>query len=74
LVTPQNWLFLASYKKLRERLLNSVTWDFVARLGPGAFETISGEVVNVGLFSFTYIRRQIVQGNAVLISVDGHSI
>ncbi|MCU0772109.1 MAG: BREX-1 system adenine-specific DNA-methyltransferase PglX [Verrucomicrobia bacterium] len=53
LVTPQNWLFLASYKKLRERLLNSVTWDFVARLGPGAFETISGEVVNVGLFSFT---------------------
>ncbi|MGC8761985.1 MAG: Eco57I restriction-modification methylase domain-containing protein, partial [Bryobacteraceae bacterium] len=33
LVTPQNWLFLTSYKKLRERLLKEVQWDFVARLG-----------------------------------------
>ena len=49
LVTPQNWLFLGSYKKLRERLLNCRTWNCVARLGPGAFETISGHVVNVAL-------------------------
>ena len=49
LVTPQNWLFLTSYRKLRERLLKNRTWNVVARLGPGAFETISGEVVNVAL-------------------------
>ena len=49
LVTPQNWLFLTSYRKLRERLLTEKTWNVVARLGPGAFETISGEVVNVAL-------------------------
>ncbi len=49
LVTPQNWLFLKSYRKLRERLLKERTWNVVARLGPGAFETISGEVVNVAL-------------------------
>lgn len=49
LVTPQNWLFLTSYRKLRERLLTEKTWNAVARLGPGAFETISGEVVNVAL-------------------------
>ena len=49
LVTPQNWLFLTSYRKLRERLLKKQTWNVVARLGPGAFETISGEVVNVAL-------------------------
>lgn len=49
LVTPQNWLFLKTYRKLRERLLSQRTWNVVARLGPGAFETISGEVVNVAL-------------------------
>ena len=49
LVTPQNWLFLSSYSKLRERLLEDRTWNVVARLGPGAFETISGEVVAVAL-------------------------
>ena len=48
-VTPQNWLFLTSYRKLRERLLTERTWSLVARLGPGAFETIGGHVVNVAL-------------------------
>ena len=49
LVTPQNWLFLTSYRKLREKLLKRRTWNLVARLGPGAFETIGGHVVNVAL-------------------------
>ena len=48
-VVPQNWLFLTSYRKLRERLLRERTWRLVARLGPGAFETITGHVVNVAL-------------------------
>ena len=48
-VTPQNWLFLTSYRKLREKLLKQRTWNLVARLGPGAFETIGGHVVNVAL-------------------------
>ncbi len=56
LVTPQNWLFLGSYKKLRERLLESQSWNAVARLGTGAFETISGEVVNVALSTITNSR------------------
>jgi len=57
LVTPQNWLFLGSYKNLRERLLREKTWDAVARLGPGAFETIGGEVVNVALMTLSSARR-----------------
>ena len=48
-VTPQNWLFLTTYRKLRERLLKDRTWNLVARLGHGAFETITGHVVNVAL-------------------------
>jgi hypothetical protein len=50
LVTPQIWLFLDGYKALRAKLLDNATWLSVARLGPGAFETISGEVVNAALF------------------------
>lgn len=49
LVTPQNWLFLPSYEKLRQNLLQEQKWHFVARLGPRAFQTISGAVVNVAL-------------------------
>lgn len=49
LVTPNNWLSLGSYKALRKKLLSRQSWNFAARLGPGAFETIGGEVVNVVL-------------------------
>ena len=48
-VTPQNWLFLTSYSKLRETMLREQYWHMVARLGTSAFETISGAVVNVAL-------------------------
>jgi len=39
IVLPQNWLFLASYKKFREKLLKNDTWHLIARLGPQAFQT-----------------------------------
>lgn len=48
-VTPQNWLFLKRYKPIRSKLLRNMVWHSVARLGPGAFETISGEVVKASL-------------------------
>ncbi len=38
-VSPQNWLFLTTYKKLRERLLRDQTWNMIARLGPKGFQT-----------------------------------
>ena len=53
LVLPQNWLFLTSYRKLREKLLKAETWHLLARLGPGAFETISGEVVKATLLTLS---------------------
>ena len=53
LVTPQSWMFLVGFIKLREVLLKDQTWNWVARLGTGAFETISGEVVNVSLLTLT---------------------
>ena len=39
LVLPQNWLFLVSYRELREKLLKTETWQLLARLGPKAFQT-----------------------------------
>ena len=48
-VTPQNWLFLTSYTKLRQTMLREQNWHMMARLGTSAFETIGGAVVNVAL-------------------------
>ena len=48
-VTPQYWLFLSSYSAIRENLLRDDSIVMLAKLGPGAFETISGEVVNAAL-------------------------
>ena len=53
LVLPQNWLFLSSYRKFRTKLLKTETWRLLARLGPGAFETISGEVVKAILLTLS---------------------
>jgi hypothetical protein len=49
-VTPQSWRFLGSYRNLRERILKTQSINCVAWLGSGAFETISGAVVNTALF------------------------
>jgi hypothetical protein len=56
IVMPQSWLFLTSYKKQREHLLNNETWDLLARLGVGAFGTISGEVVNVIMLTLSHAK------------------
>ena len=53
LVLPQNWLFLSGYRTLRKKLLKTETWHLLARLGPGAFETISGEVVKAILLTLS---------------------
>ena len=56
IVITQNWRFQLTYKALRESLLSSDRFDLVGALGSRAFETISGEVVNVGLFVFSLTR------------------
>ena len=62
-VTPQNWLFLGTYRRLRERLLNEQSLLHVSWLGPGAFETISGEVVKAVLVAISNDRA--VPGNCI---------
>ena len=38
-VTPQNWMFLSSYRSFRERMLREQSWCLVAKLGERAFES-----------------------------------
>ncbi|MDR1080790.1 MAG: SAM-dependent DNA methyltransferase [Deltaproteobacteria bacterium] len=52
-VTPQNWLSLSSYTKFRVKLLKDDAWQMLVRLGPGAFEAISGEVVKAILIEIS---------------------
>ncbi|QXC29693.1 SAM-dependent DNA methyltransferase [Aeromonas sp. FDAARGOS 1409] len=67
IVLPQNWLFLTSYKKFREKLLTEQTWNLLARLGPRAFETISGEVVQAILITLS---KGVAPKEALLRGVD----
>ena len=53
LVSPQNWLFQPAYVGLRKKLLSEYEWNFLAELGPHAFDTITGEVVKVSLTTIT---------------------
>ncbi|MBI3097941.1 MAG: SAM-dependent DNA methyltransferase [Planctomycetes bacterium] len=53
LVTPQNWLFLTSYTKLRESLLKERTWNFVARLGANAFRDMNWWAATTTLVGLT---------------------
>lgn len=39
LVTPQTWLFLGTYRRLRKRLLETDEWNIVVRLGEHGFES-----------------------------------
>lgn len=69
-VMPQNWLFLPGYKNQRISLLKKATWNLLAKLGPGAFETISGEVVNVILLTLS---RRVPEEQFNLIGVETSS-
>ncbi len=53
LVTPQNWLFLTTYKKLREILLKEQTWNVVARLGTNAFRDMNWWAATTALITIT---------------------
>jgi hypothetical protein len=72
-VTPQNWLFLGGYKELRTRLLNRAAFNIVAALGPRAFETITGEVVNTALIAISSERPSPTSEFAGLDANEGRS-
>lgn len=63
IVLPQNWLFLTSYRKFREKLLQNDSWHLIARMGEGAFESSAAAGAFVALISLS-------RGNAASQSTD----
>ena len=52
-VTPQNWLFLGSYKKMREGLLGRASLAFVGVLGEHSFESSAAAGAFTALVALT---------------------
>lgn len=50
MITQQSWMFLQSYESLRKRILEKHHIENLVHLGPGAFETIGGEIVQTVAF------------------------
>jgi type I restriction-modification system DNA methylase subunit len=53
LVLPQNWLFLGSYKKLREALLTQSSLALVALLGEHGFDSSAAAGAFTALVALT---------------------
>ena len=53
IVLPQNWLFLKSYKKFRQKLLKYYAWNSVAKLGEGGFNSSAAAGAFVVLISLS---------------------
>lgn len=53
LVTPQNWFFLGTYRRLRESLLSQFQWDAAVTLGPAAFQDMNFWAANTALCVLT---------------------
>ncbi|MGP5144317.1 BREX-1 system adenine-specific DNA-methyltransferase PglX [Vreelandella alkaliphila] len=71
-INMQSWMFLSSYEKLREWLLDNTTIITMAHLGGRAFDSISGEVVSATAFVMEKIAKPDYKG-AYLRLVEGKS-
>jgi hypothetical protein len=67
LVTPQNWLFLGAYKKLREALLKEVSWNAVVRLGENGFESDAAAGAFTALLALTH---QLPATDSQIVTLD----
>ncbi len=56
IVMPQNWLFLTSYRRQREHLLEAVSWNLLARLGEGGFDSPQAAGAFIILLTQTRVR------------------
>ncbi|MFJ5829965.1 BREX-1 system adenine-specific DNA-methyltransferase PglX [Streptomyces sp. NPDC093089] len=50
MITMQSWMFLASFERLRQSILNTAPPSSMAHLGERAFDTIGGAVVSTAAF------------------------
>lgn len=70
LVTPQNWYFLGSYRKLRELLLSQATLDAICDLGPAAFNDMNWWAARTAL---TIVTKSGPHADSKLIGIDAEA-
>lgn len=58
MINQHSWMFLSSYEKLREKLINTSFIDTLLHLGPRTFPEIGGEVVQNTAFTFWNTTKQ----------------
>lgn len=66
-VMPQNWLFLSSYRKQRQSLLQSKTWRLLGRLGFAAFDVMDWWAFGTILLSISNAKPE---GETALQGID----
>ncbi len=72
MITMQSWMFLSSYEKLRNSILDKHTVISMAHLGARAFDSIGGEVVSTTAFVLENAHHPEYKGAYVRL-VDGNS-
>ena len=71
MVTMQSWMFLGSFEKMRQRVIDEKTILTMAHLGSRAFDAIGGEVVSVTA-DVLYNGKASVKGSyARLVDING---
>lgn len=71
MVTMQSWMFLGSFEKMRQRVIDEKTILTMAHLGPRAFDAIGGEVVSVTANVLYNGKATIKGGYARLVDING---
>lgn len=72
MITMQSWMFLASFEKLRERILQSAPPAAMAHLGERAFDSIGGAVVSTTAFVLQ-VGRSLERAGSYVRLVDGRT-
>jgi hypothetical protein len=67
LVTPQNWFFLGTYKKLRQQMFREAEWNLVVKLGPAAFQNMNFWAAKTALCALS---RRAADGSALIVGFD----
>ena len=72
MVTMQSWMFLASYEELRKGILSKKSLVSMAHLGPRAFDTIGGEIVQSTAFVLSNAEKKLKESTFIRL-VEGNS-
>jgi type II restriction/modification system DNA methylase subunit YeeA len=72
MITMQSWMFLSSFEKMRNNILDKHTIISMAHLGARAFDSIGGEVVSTTAFVLENVCHPEYKGAYVRL-VDGNS-